>query len=198
MGTLYGKDVQALLRIELEKNAKVRALVGAYEELTETEKTLFRVASGISQDAASNSKGPRPKPNATPDSGDEPGEVQPLVRNLMKTLLEDYPTLLTDADIRNLMSRDYCKDNMGVRIGNYPLLRRLEQGSKDANGYGRYYVDPYGGKFYVCSQWGAAYHRSNARSLLRFVTELIERNPNHPGAKALKQHEQSLGDYIGL
>lgn len=197
MIALYGKDIQVVIQAELEKNVKVRTLVCAYEELTETDKALFRLASGISQEVASSRRGSRPKPNVTPDSGDEPGELQPLVRNLMKTILEDYPTLLTDADIRNLMSREYCKSTLGIRIANHPLLRRMEQGSKDHNGRGRYYVDPYAGKFYLCSQWWKDYHLTNAKNLLWFVTELTRRNPGHLGVPALERHRQALYDYIG-
>ncbi len=55
----------------------------------------------------------------------------------------------------------------------------------------------YGGKFYVCNNWWKDYHHTNARSLLRFVTELAQRNPNHLGVHVLERHRQSLHDYIG-
>ena len=195
--TWDSEDLRVLLEHALVNNAKMRALVGADEELTETERMLFRLASGIGQDTASSRRGPWPKSNATPDSQDRPGQVQPLVRSLMKTVLEDYPTLLTDADIRDLMSREYCKSTLGITIANHPLLNRMEQGSNDHNGHGRYYVDPYAGKFYVCSQWWKDYHLTNAKSLLRFVIELIERKHDHPGVPALKRHRQAFLDYIG-
>ncbi len=38
-----------LVEFELERNAKVRAVVEGYVELTEAEKTVFRLAVGISK-----------------------------------------------------------------------------------------------------------------------------------------------------
>ena len=136
---------------------------------------------------------------ATTDGKTEPGKIQSLVKDLMKTLLEDHPTLLGDADIRNLLNLNFCKDKLGLQLGGFALLRRKEAGRRgsgtDRND--RYYVKLYAGRFYVCSQWWRDAHLSNAGSLLRFVDQLIERNPNHPGVSALEYHKQAFQDYIG-
>ena len=124
------------------------------------------------------------------------GRVQPLVRRLMQTLLVDYPTLLDDMDIRNLLNRDYCKSNLGLQIGNHALLRRVEDGRK-ISGRDRYWKDVYADRFYVCSQWWREHHVDNARSLLRFVEGLIEKMPADPGIPELKRHRQAIRDYIG-
>ena len=124
------------------------------------------------------------------------GELQPIVRNLMKTLLEDHPTLLDETDLRNLMNSDYCKNRLGLQLSNLALLRRVESG-RAISGRDRYYKDLYSDQFYVCSQWWKAYHLDNARSLLRFVTELSQSNPEHLGAPALERHAEVLRDYIG-
>ena len=133
---------------------------------------------------------------ATAPSSPARGKVQPLVRRLMKTLLEDYATLLDDTDIRNLLDRDHCKVNLGLQIGNHALLRRVEGGRK-ISGRDRYWKHEYAGEFYVCSQWWKDHHVDNARSLLRFVEGLIEKMPAHSGITALKRHRQALRDYIG-
>ena len=133
---------------------------------------------------------------ATVPSNSARGKLQPLVQSLMKTLLEDYPTLLDDTDIRNLLKRDYCKSNLGLQIGNHALLCRVEDG-RMVNGHSRYWAKLYAGEFYVCSQWWKDHHVDNARSLLRFVEGLIGRMPDHPGIPALKRHRQDLRDYIG-
>ena len=122
--------------------------------------------------------------------------IQPVVRNLMATLFEDWPTLLDNADIRNLMDRDYCKNTLGLQLGGFAMLRRMETG-RMINGYSRYWNELYAGRFYVCSQWGKDYHRSNAESLLKFVIGLSERNPNHQGLPALDRHKRELRGYIG-
>ncbi len=124
------------------------------------------------------------------------GELQPIVRNLMKTLLEDYPTVLNDTDVRNLMNRDYCKDNLGLNLGNLSLIRRVENG-REVSGHARYWERPYGGQFYVCSQWWKRYHIDNAKSLLSFVTELTQRKLDHQGVSALEEHKRALRNYIG-
>lgn len=132
---------------------------------------------------------------ATVPSNSARGKLQPLVQSLMKTLLEDYPTLLDDTDIRNLLNRDYCKSNLGLQIGNHALLCRGEDG-RMVNGHSRYWAKLYAGEFYVCSQWWKGQHVDNVRSLLRFVEGLIERMPDHPGILALKRHRQALHYYI--
>ena len=128
-------------------------------------------------------------------AGSRRGELQPIVRNLMITLLEDYPSLLDDAGRRNLMDSDYCKDDLGLRISNLSFLRRVESG-REISGHARYWERPYGGQFYVCSQWGKDYHVDNARSLLSFVTGLTQRNLDHPDVSALERHERALRNYI--
>lgn len=136
--------------------------------------------------------------SATRDRKTEPGGIQAMVKSLMQTVLEDYPTLLGDADIRNLMSPNFCKDKLGLQLGGFALLRKMEAGRKgsDTDRNDRYYVKLYAGRFYVCSQWWRDAHLSNAGSLLRFVDELVERNPNHPSVPALEHHKRAFRDYI--
>jgi hypothetical protein len=113
----------------------------------------------------------------------------------MRTTLEDYPTLLADADISNLMNQDYCRDELHLKIGNLPLLRAGREG-RMINGHSRYWRKLYASRFYVCSQWWKDHHLDNARSLRRFVAALAQRNPDNPGIWALKEHEQNLTDYL--
>ena len=196
MKSLYSKDLKTLLGFELERNAKVRVAVGAYAELTEEEKALFRLAAGISQDSAGVNREHRRRPNDNTDSGNGNDKIQPLVKPLMKTLLEDYPTLLSDADIRNLLDRDLCKTKLGFELKNLALLRRTEHG-RHISGHARYWARVYADRFYVCNNWWRDDHLANAKSLLRFVTELAQRNPNHPGVPALERLLVALQDYIG-
>ena len=126
----------------------------------------------------------------------ERGLIQPIVQTLMKTLLEDWPTLLDEADRRNLMDSDYCKNNLSLELGNLALLRRMGAG-RMISGRARYWERPYAGKFYVCNNWWRSYHLDNARSLLRFVTNLAQREPEHPGIPALERHQKALRDYVG-
>ena len=113
----------------------------------------------------------------------------PLVEALMRTLLVDHPSLLSDAEKSGLTDNAYCK-KMGLRIG-FGLIRKKECG-KEVNGYPRYWADPYG-DFYVCSQWSRS-HCDNAQSLLAFVKDLIQRNREHEGT--LRQHAQNLRRYL--
>ena len=141
-------------------------------------------------------KYPASKPIAEESIISDRGRIQPLVQNLMKTLLEDFPTLLADTDEHNMIDKERCKKVLGLRIGNHSLLRLQKEG-RVVGGQERYYATVYGGKFYVCSQWGKTHHIENARSLLRFVTGLIERRVSHPGLMALERHRAALQDYIG-
>ena len=123
-------------------------------------------------------------------------KLQPLVRDLMTAILEGQPRLLDDVDIRNMMRTDYCKNTMGINIANLPLLRRKEDG-KTVEGHTRYWTKVYANSFYVCSQWWKEHHLDNAKSLLRFATELSERKPDHPRTLALESCKLALHDYIG-
>ena len=194
----YSRDLKRLLDLELVRNGRVRAIIAAYQELAEGEKALFRLAAGITQDGAGTSIEPRQRSSSEGNEGTQPDQVQPIVRNLMKSLLEDHPSLLTETDIVNLMDRDYTQKVLGLQIGGFPLLRRRETGRRgsDNDGQARFYVRLYAGSFYVCSQWWRDDHLANARSLLMFVGEIAGRNPDHPETPVLERHMRALGDYI--
>ena len=127
---------------------------------------------------------------------DNSERVQPIVQRLMKTLLEDYPTLIDDTLLSGLLDNEFCKANLGLRIGNYALIRRKGEG-REVGGYGRYWEETYGGSYFVCSQWGKRYHFENARCLLNLVSALIESNKGHPGESSLVEHKSDLMAYIG-
>lgn len=117
--------------------------------------------------------------------------LQKIVRFLMKTLLQDHPTLLDHSDIRNLMDSDFCKNSLGLQISHFPLLRTLADG-RELSGHTRYCKDPYADKYYVCSQGWKAYHRVNAGALARYLDGIIQRRAGHPGQAALRRHREDL------
>ncbi len=141
----------------------------------------------------------RDRSPASGNASRERGSLQPLVRKLMTTLLEDYPTLLDEADLRNLMDPDCCKTSMGLQISNFPLLRGRADGRKgsESDRLERYYSRLYAGRFFVCSQWWKAHHLSNARNLLQFVNGLAQRKLNHAGMPALERSQKDLRDFVG-
>ena len=122
-------------------------------------------------------------------------KLQPIVRCLMKTLLEDHPTLLSDTLRRNLMKADYCKNDLGLTLSNLALLREVKNGRR-INGYPRYWAKRYADRYYVCSEWWRDHHCHNARMLRRFVDKLGNRNLNDPGVLALKRHAEALEELV--
>lgn len=128
-------------------------------------------------------------------TADAPAGFQGIVQALMATLLEEHPTLLDAETIDNLMDSDYCKSVLGVNIGNHALLQKIEFGAL-INGHPRYWTTKeYAGKYYVCKEWGARYHRANAESLHKFALAIARNNPDHPGIPALNNHIKALSDY---
>ena len=121
--------------------------------------------------------------------------LQNLVQDLMKTLLDECPTLLDYDDIRGLMDNVHCKNVLSLKIGNYALLREREHGYQ-INGYNRYWKDVYGNRFYVCSQWGKPNHQYNANSLLNFLDRLERNRPNHADIANLDAHRSRLRDLV--
>ena len=123
-------------------------------------------------------------------------QLQPIVKCLMKTLLEDHPTLLSDTERSNLMNSDYCKHDLGLKLSNLALLRHaLRNGEKIVSGYPRYWAKRYADRYYVCSQWWKDHHCHNARMLRRFVDRLANRNLDDLGILALKRHGDALARF---
>ncbi len=121
--------------------------------------------------------------------------LQNEVRSLMRTLLEESPTILDDDDLRNLMDYHYCANRLSLKIGNHALLREQQHG-RSVNGHSRYWKDLYAGRFFVCSQWWKDNHTHNANSLLRFLDEIARGKPNHPDISKLDQHTARFLEFI--
>ena len=119
--------------------------------------------------------------------------LQPLVRDLMETLLIRCPDLLEESDKRALENREFCKRDLGLKLGNRPLLRPVAEG-RMISGRSRYYEKRYG-NHYVSSEWSRP-HGHNARSLLKFVEELIEKKATHPDARKLHKHREAIETYL--
>ena len=134
-----------------------------------------------------------PPPSSVSHNGED--KIQPHVQDLMRTLLIDYPTLLSDSEKRELTDRGYSKDVLGLKLSNFPLIRKRKTGRKGNDGRDRYYADPYG-DFYLCSQWGKDHHRTNAERLLSFVKRLAHSKNGQLGAHVLKKHAQVFRDYL--
>ena len=122
------------------------------------------------------------------------GEFQRIVENLMRTLLEEHPTLLEKKEIDSLMDAEHCKDELGLSLSNLALLRYRSQG-RMIQGHGRYWAYVYADKFLVCSQWWKKHHRANARALSSFVSALARRRPEHAGSRTLLPYVEAFDRY---
>ena len=96
--------------------------------------------------------------------------LQDIVRNLMRIVLEDFPALLDDEMIDLL---ETSKDPLGLKIGSHALIRKVHEGTQVA-GHGRYWTRPFGGQWYVCSQWWKVDHRHNAQTLTAWIETLVD------------------------
>ena len=134
-----------------------------------------------------------PPPSSLPHNGED--KIQPHVQDLMRTLLIDYPTLLSDSEKRKLMDKEHCKNVLGLKLGNFPLIRQAKIGREGNDGRDRYYANPYG-DFWLCRQWQKNYHHTNAEKLLSFVEKLAHDKNGQPGAHMLKKHAQVFRDYL--
>lgn len=123
------------------------------------------------------------------------GKLQDIVRELMATLLEDFPALLGQEELEKMKNANYCRNLLGLNISNLPLLRDVRDG-RDISGRSRYWRRTYGGRFYVTSQWWQDHHLTNAKALMAIVSTIIQRNEGHPGATAIQRHWHELNDYV--
>lgn len=108
----------------------------------------------------------------------------------MKTLLME---VLNKIEKNNLMDKNHCKKVLNLKIGNHTLLRKEKDG-REVKGRSRYWKDLYADEFYVCSEWGRQNHSHNAKSLLKFVHELVQRQPEHKDI--LTAHIKELTNYV--
>ncbi len=122
--------------------------------------------------------------------------LQDIVRGLMTILLEKFPSLLTESDLENMNNADYCRNTLGLSIGNLPLIRESNEG-REISGHSRYWRTVYGGRYFVSSQWWKDHHLSNARGLQVMVSHLMHRNEGHSGIPDLQKHWHELNEYIG-
>ncbi len=122
-------------------------------------------------------------------------KFQGIVRGLMRTLLDDQPTLLGEGRLRNLTDLAYCRDVMDLQLGGFSLLRRQEEG-REISGHQRYWSRLYGGRYYVTNNWWPPHKSHNAESLVRFVRNLIEEQRDNAVIAALDPHLKNLQDYI--
>ena len=122
-------------------------------------------------------------------------QLQPIVRDLMRTLLDECPTLLDDADLRDLMDSHYCSQVLSLKIGNHALLRDQHEG-REISGHNRYWRQVYGGTFYVCSQWWKSDHMHNANSMLKFLDRIALSKANHPDIDQIDRHRALLRDFV--
>ena len=182
----------------LELTDSKRGRTAHPEQITSNTTTIAHSEAGL---RGSGLRGAASKGKAAYTSAFRDGDqkiVQPLVQSLMRTILEEHPTLLEESDISNMQDRDYCRKRLGLRIGGFPLLRRVGVGRKGSltDGRDRYYEKVYAGRFYVCSQWWKKDHLDNAQCLLRLVVGLIAKKPGHLGIPALERHQNALTAYI--
>lgn len=169
----------------------------AATEATSDTSELFVRAARLIDTGATARNGPDPGPGPNPDVPRllATEQLQPHVQKIMRTLLEEHPALLDDKQRRCLLDPECCKHRIGLKIGNLPLLRRKRDG-REVSGRTRYWADVYAGSYYVCSQWWAADHAHNARSLLAYLTQLRETAPNGPDREALDRLEATMSAYI--
>ena len=136
-----------------------------------------------------------PGKRAKPETSRGPrATLQPLVRSLMTTLLDDYPELLDEETVAKLTDSEYCRSTLGLRIGGFALLRPRRDG-RSIQGHDRYWKDVFGAH-YVVSQWWKQHHIRNAQRLLRWVEQITGEAASSPGRVALQRHRTALERYV--
>ena len=133
----------------------------------------------------------------------EKAELQPLIRDLMATLLV-RTDLLDQSDKKNLESPRFCKERLELRTNGKELLRPVEKGytvSEYSSAEGRHVERPRFwkeefGSHYVTKEWPKRDHEHNAKRLRKFVEGLIERKAYHPDRQELGKHLQAFETYL--
>ena len=108
--------------------------------------------------------------------------LQDIVRDLMRTVLEDFPDTLDGETIERL---ETATNPLGLKIRNHVLIRKVAEGTQ-VRGHNRYWTQPFGGRWYVCSEWWRQDHRHNARKLAAWVESLIRDMENGEARRRLR------------
>ena len=170
-----------------------RDALRAYLQTDDQPPNLFRQPEAQGPDPVYTPETPMPEPTRR-----ELGQLQPLVRNLMQTLLEDYPDLLSESELQDLLNPVFCRVRLGLEMNDsdVALIRRREEGII-VNGLPKYWVKVYGGRYYVSKEWWPQHRTQNGPALLRWVGELIARNYSHPRVRELEWHRAAFQNYLG-
>ena len=117
--------------------------LAATESTSDTAELFVRAARLIAS-ASTATNGPAPGRQRTRDGSPatETEKIQPLVREIMRTLLVDRPALLDRQRLLDLQDSGYCK-RIGLETGNHPLLRRKSAGKKVERYWADLYADAY-------------------------------------------------------
>ena len=121
--------------------------------------------------------------------------LQDIIQQLMRTVLEDHPAMLSEEDRLNLTNADYCRDLLGLQLGGFSLLRQRGQG-RSISGHDRYYERVYAAQYFVSNNWWKRHHYHNAKSLIRFIDDVIKVIRDNEGTAALEIHRSALLDYL--
>jgi len=102
----------------------------------------------------------------TKESGES---VQDYVKKIMRILLNN--SLLQPKEIKRLQDKEYCKKTFAIQ---FPLIKNIAEGYKDASGRGRYWSrEIFGNTFYVCSQWWKAHHETHLVKINQWLLSLV-------------------------
>ena len=174
----------------------LRRTLAATQANSDTSELFVRAARliDVGNDVAHHGATREPRPNPQAHVRPAPEQLQPHVRNIMRTLLEQHPALLDDEQRRCLLDPDCCKHRIGLNISNLALLRRKTDG-RLVSGKARYWARVYAGSYYVCKEWWKTDHLHNARSLLSYLMVLEEAAPDG-GGDVLRQLSASVSAYI--
>lgn len=106
-------------------------------------------------------------PNRTQPTQNDIEQIQPLIREILGVLLN----ILPEEEVNNLMSNDYCKNTVGLKIGGFPLIKTEREPTI------RYWRDQIAG-YYVCSQWWREHHIHNARAFRDYLKNMRQDSPH--------------------
>ena len=176
----------------LQETLKATASMSDTSELFVRAVRLLDAAAGSRMNGRSRE---RRTQDARQRSSNESEQLQPLVRKMMHTLLEQHPSLLLNQWRHKLQDKDFCTNHLGLKISNLALLRHGNHGRK-ISGHARYWKELYAGEFHVCSEWGRKDHLHNANHLLGFLAELERKTNDSPARIALAELKENLSGYI--
>jgi hypothetical protein len=99
-------------------------------------------------------------------------KTQDFVKRILHLFFDN--NFLSDAEIENMLDKNYCKETFGIA---FPIIQNDQTRLQDRKGHYRYWSNEiFGNEYYACSQWWKTNEKIYRRKLSEWIRKIEEIN----------------------